>query len=59
MNLYEIITNAYPELDVAAFDPSTGIISLRDDADGIGAYISKWEYEQPIPDGLTLGKPSA
>ena len=55
-NLFEIITNAYPELDVAAFNPKTGIISLRDDADGKGAYIEKWEYEQPIPDGLKLGK---
>jgi len=59
MNLYEIITNAYPELDVAAFDPSTGIISLKDDADGIGAYIAKWDYSKPIPDGLSLGKPNA
>ncbi len=56
MDLYKIITNAYPELDVAAFDPATGIISLRDDSDGQGAYIEKWNYEQPIPDGLKLGK---
>ena len=59
MNLYGIITNVYPELDAAAFDPSTGIISLRDDSDGVGAYIEKWEYDKPIPDGLTLGKPTA
>ena len=59
MNLYGIITNSYPELDAAAFDPSTGIISLRDDSDGVGAYIEKWEYDKPIPDGLTLGKPTA
>lgn len=59
MNLSEIITNVYPELDVAAFDPSTGIINLRDESDGLGAYIAKWEYDQPIPEGLTLGKPTA
>ena len=58
-NLYEIITNAYPELDVAAFHPLTGIISLRDDSDGEGAYIEKWEYTKPIPNGLSLGKPTA
>ena len=55
-NLYEIITKAYPELDIAAFNPIKGIISLRDDADGEGAYIEKWEYTEPIPDGLKLGK---
>ncbi len=42
----EIITNAYLELDVAAFDPSTGIISLRDDSDGQGAYVAKWDYSK-------------
>ena len=59
MELWEKIVLAYPELDAAAFDPSTGIISLRDDSDGVGAYIEKWEYDKPIPDGLTLGKPTA
>ena len=59
MSLYQEIIDAYPELDVAAFDPASGIISLRDDADGKGAYIEKWDYSKPIPDGLTLGKPTA
>ena len=59
MELWEKIVLAYPELDVAAFHPITGIISLRDDSDGKGAYIEKWNYAQPIPDGLTLGKPTA
>jgi hypothetical protein len=59
MNLYEIIINTYPELDIAVFDPQTGIINLRDDSDGEGAYIAKWEYSEPIPEGLTLGKPTA
>jgi hypothetical protein len=59
MNLYQIITNAYPELDIADFEPKTGIINLQDDSDGVGAYIAKWEYSKPIPEGLTLGKPSA
>ena len=56
MSLYQEIIDAYPELDVAAFDPANGIISLRDDADGEGTYIQKWEYIEPIPAGLKLGK---
>ena len=56
MSLYEIITNEYPELTTKDFLET---IVLQDDSDGIGAYIAKWEYSQPIPDGLTLGKPTA
>jgi len=58
MTLFEIITEVYPELTNDDFG-SNGSILLRDDSDGIGAYIDKWEYSQPIPEGLTLGKPSA
>jgi len=57
-NLYEIITETYPELTYLDFLP-TGKISLRNDSDGVGDYIEKWEYAKPIPDGLTLGKPTA
>lgn len=56
MGLYEIITQVYPEL--TQLDFAKGPIELRDDGDGI-QYIAKWEYDQPIPDGLTLGKPTA
>ena len=56
MNLYEIITTAYPELTEADFYPVTGCINLRDDSDGKGAYIAKWEYSKTIPDGLKVGK---
>ena len=57
MSIYEIIVDAYPELlDYKLFDKN---IVLQDDSDGIGAYIAKWEYSQPIPTGLKLGKPSA
>lgn len=31
-------------------------IYLVDDSDGLGSYIAKWEYSQPIPAGLKLGK---
>lgn len=59
MDLYTEIMDAYPELEIAHFAPFTGVINLRDDGDGRGAYIAKWEYSKPIPDGLTLGKPNA
>ena len=56
MSLYEQLVTALPELaDSDAFNNMT--IILQDDSDGQGAYIAKWEYSQPIPEGLTLGKP--
>ena len=55
MDLYTQITNVYPELTTEDFRPN-GLIELQDDSDGQGAYISKWEYSKPIPDGLKLGK---
>lgn len=57
MSLYDQIVEAYPDIDSSVFDK--GIIVLQDDSDGIGAYIKKWDYSKPIPEGLTLGKPSA
>lgn len=57
MSLYDKIVEAYPEIDGSVFDK--GIIVLQDDSDGVGAYIAKWEYSKPIPEGLTLGKPSS
>jgi hypothetical protein len=56
MELWQIIKQTYPEL---TNDDFLETIVLRDDADGIGAYIAKWDYSKPIPEGLTLGKPSA
>jgi hypothetical protein len=58
MNLYEKIIAAYPELTENDFGRN-GTIRLQDDSDGVGAYIAKWEYSEPLPKGLTLGKPSA
>lgn len=58
MSLYHEIIATYPELTSEDFVPTTGLIHLRDDSDGLGAYIAKWEYNKPIPSGLTLGKPS-
>lgn len=55
MGLWETIVAAYPELTDADFDRN-GAISLRDDSDGQGAYIEKWEYSKPVPAGLKVGK---
>jgi hypothetical protein len=56
MELSEKIIAAYPEIQPTDSFKSLGIW-LRDDSDGVGAYIEKWEYSKPIPEGLTLGKP--
>ena len=61
MELIDKIIEVYPELaanDFAEFKPDKGLIALQDDGDGV-AYIAKWEYSKPIPEGLTLGKPVA
>ena len=55
MSIYEQIIAVYPELTDKDF--ITKII-LQNDSDGVGDYIAKWEYSEPIPDGLTLGKPT-
>jgi hypothetical protein len=55
MTLWEKIIAVYPELTDADFHPISGNISLQDDGDGV-AYIEKWEYSQPIPEGMKLGK---
>lgn len=43
MNLYDQITQIYPQLKNEALAFSTVII-LQDDKDGQGAYIAKWEH---------------
>ncbi len=58
MNIWEEIIEAYPEL-ADSKKIGYGSIIIRNDSDGLGDYIEKWEYSKPIPDGLTLGKPSA
>jgi hypothetical protein len=58
MELWEKIIAEYPEINPTDNFKMLGIY-LQDDSDGVGAYIAKWEYSQPIPEGLTLGKPSA
>jgi hypothetical protein len=55
MTLFEQIIAIYPELSNGDF--ANGVIRLQDDSDGQGAYIAKWDYSKPIPEGLSLGKP--
>lgn len=54
-SLVEKIRDIYPDLIESDFYP-TGKILIRDDSDGLGEYIDRWDYEQPIPDGFKLGK---
>lgn len=56
MSLYDQLIKEMPELTDADFHPIFGTIQLRDDSDGEGAYIAKWEYSKPIPQGFKLGK---
>lgn len=58
MSLFDEIVEIYPELTNADFGLN-GSIGLRNDSDGVGDYIEKWEYPQPIPAGLVLGKPNS
>lgn len=55
MELWEKIIEAFPEINPTDDFEKLGIV-LQDDSDGAGAYIAKWEYSKPIPDGLKLGK---
>lgn len=56
MSLYDDLIAALPELTNADFSPINGTIELKNDSDGLGDYIAKWEYPKPIPEGLHLGK---
>ena len=55
MSLYDEIIAALPELTNDDFGQN-GTIKLQDDSDGQGAYIAKWEYSQPLPEGIKVGK---
>jgi len=50
MTLYEKIMQIYPQLVSTDFSPSIGKIHLRNDSDGRGDYIAKWEHpDYPRP----------
>jgi hypothetical protein len=57
MTLYEKIIAVYPELTITPENDEfyKGTIVLGDDGDGI-TYIKEWNYSQPIPEGMKLGK---
>ena len=55
MALYDDLIAAIPELTKEDFG-LRGTIILQDDSDGLGAYIAKWEYSQPLPEGMKVGK---
>jgi hypothetical protein len=55
MSLSEQVIEAYPELKGSS-SFRDGTILLQDDSDGEGVYIREWNYSQPLPDGLTIGK---
>jgi hypothetical protein len=60
VTIYEIIINEYPELTEGNDRLlRNGTIEVRNDSDGVGDYLAIWNYSKPIPEGLTLGKPSA
>lgn len=35
---------------------ANGPIVLRDDSDGLGTYIEKWDHFKEIPNGYKIGK---
>ena len=55
MELWEKIIAAYPEINPTDDFKELGIW-LRDDSDGLGAYIYQWEYSKPLPEGMKVGK---
>ena len=52
--MLELIYAAYPELEGQDLR-GLGIV-LQDDMDGEGVWLVSWDYSQPIPKGITVGK---
>jgi hypothetical protein len=44
MTLYEKIVSLYNTLTLEDFSPFNGTITLRNESDGQGDYIAKWEH---------------
>ena len=55
MTIIETIVAAYPELEGTDLYFIHGI-KLQDDSDGEGTYIAEWNYSQPLPEGMKVGK---
>jgi hypothetical protein len=61
MALYDKIIALYPSLTSDEFHPMRGTILLKNDSDGKGDYIAKWEHEtlsQPTDEQLASIKES-
>lgn len=57
MSLYDDIIAVFPELKNNDFEfSSEGSISLRNDSDGNGDYIEKWNYGKKLPPEFKIGK---
>lgn len=59
ISLHDKIRTIYSELTDSDFCPPT-IIQLRDDSDGLGAYIAKWEHPslpKPTQEQLDAAQP--
>lgn len=50
-SLYQQLIEIYPELENSQ-ELIKNVIYLRNDSDGTGDYIAKWEYDKPVPDSL-------
>jgi hypothetical protein len=59
MSIFNKIIEAYPELAENELKAFEKVVILQDDADGKGVYLAHWNYEKPLPEGLSLGKPTA
>ena len=55
MSLYDKIVALRPELKPEDFNSWEGTIQLRDDSDGFGPYIAKWEHSAAQPSDEELG----
>jgi len=57
MSLFDDLIETFPELNnmLNEFEPN-GSISLRNDSDGYGDYIEKWEYPKSLPKKFKVGK---
>lgn len=56
MSLFDELLDADLKLKESDFDPLFGKVSLRNDADGFGDYIAKWELDRDLPSGFKVGK---
>ena len=55
MSLYDQIVKVYPELKDQTEIFQTKI-RLANDSDEFGDFIVSWDYEQPLPKGMKIGK---